>query len=138
MQTKIKVRASAEELYKTLITSVIMETKQACGKELTEEEINDGYKYRHKISQGKKIIDTTVHIRKPIENKNVHLSISYPDRVIEMDYLLEEADSNQTLLTYTQIDNKANKETFFENFFFQKSIKSRIKKIERYILSQRT
>lgn len=138
MQTKIKVKASAEELYKTLITSVIMETKQACGKELTEEEISDGYKYRHKINQGKKIIDTTVHIRKPIENKNVHLSISYPDRVIEMDYLLEETDGNQTLLTYTQVDNKAKKESFLENFFFQKSIKSRIKKIERYILSQRT
>ncbi len=138
MQAKMMLNASAEEIYHTLIASVIGETKQACGKNITEKDLFEGVKYRHKVNVGKKVIDTTVHIRKPVENKNIHISVSYPDKVIEMDYDMQKDGDNKTLLTFTQTNSAEKKEPgYFEKIFFQRSIRSRFKKIEKYIIAQR-
>jgi hypothetical protein len=138
MKTQVKLKATTKEIYDAILTSVIGETKQHCGKDITLEDLNNGYKYRHKVQQGKKIVDTTVHIKKPIENKNVHLSISYPDQNFDMDYSLEAISDKETMITYQQIGSKdTGKESSIQKFLFDHSMKKRLKRMEKYIISNR-
>ena len=138
MKTQVKLKATTKEIYDAILTSVIGETKQHCGKDITLEDLSNGYKYHHKVQQGKKIVDTTVHIKKPIENKNVHLSISYPDQNFDMDYSLEAISDKETMITYQQIGSKdTGKESSIQKFLFDHSMKKRLKRMEKYIISNR-
>ena len=138
MKTQIKIKATAKEIYDAILNSLIGETKQHCGKDITIDDLNKGYKYHHKVQKGKKIIDTTVHIKRPIENKNVHISISYPDQNIDMDYSLNEVSNNETMITYQQTSNKdSNKESSVQKFLFDKTMKKRLRKMEKYIIANR-
>ena len=45
MKTEFRMKASVEEVYKTLLDSVIGETRMYAGKEISEKDLANGYKY---------------------------------------------------------------------------------------------
>ncbi|MCR5067995.1 MAG: DUF3284 domain-containing protein [Erysipelotrichaceae bacterium] len=131
MKTDFRMKASAEEVYKTLLDSVIAEARMYAGKEISQKDLASGYKYHRKVRKGGQDQDVVVHIRKPEENRNIHIMTSYPLESYEMDYRLEKIDDSHTLIHYEQI-NSRNKDRK-ENLLFKWGMNRRFKQLEKYI-----
>lgn len=135
MKVDYKIKASAAEVYDTLLDSALAEARMHTGKQLTREDLNNGYKYHRKVRKGGQDQDVIVHIRKPVENRNVHIMTSYPRESYEMDYQLEEIDEKHTLIHYQQIDSNAKEKK--TTLIFKWGMNRRFVQMEKYITRAR-
>ncbi|MBQ6654705.1 MAG: DUF3284 domain-containing protein [Erysipelotrichaceae bacterium] len=135
MKTDYRMKASAQEIYDTLLDSAIAEARFSGGKEITRTDLVNGYKYHRKVRKGGRDQDVVVHIRKPVENRNVHIMTAYPLESYEMDSQLEEIDGGHTMVHYEQI-NSLNKDRK-TSLIFKWSMKKRLKQMEKYIARAR-
>jgi len=135
MEYKTVLKVSSEEIYNIIIASIIGETNQATGKNITEKDLSSGYKYKRKITAGKKTIDVTTHIRKPIVNKKIQLNVDRQDNQYEMIYQFNAIDENRTEVVYTQTDKYKVKNPL-QKLQFHLGMKKKFKQIEKYIAKQ--
>ncbi|MBO4537592.1 MAG: DUF3284 domain-containing protein, partial [Erysipelotrichaceae bacterium] len=68
MKTDFRMKASVQEVYGTLLDSVIAEARMYAGKQISEKDLASGYKYHRKVRKSGREQDVVVHIRKPVEN----------------------------------------------------------------------
>ncbi len=135
MKVDYRIKASAGEVYETLLDSALAEARTHTGKQLTREDLINGYKYHRKVRKGGQDQDVIVHIRKPVENRNIHIMTSYPRESFEMDYQLEEIDDKRTLIHYQQINSNAkDKKT---TLIFRWGMNRRFVQMEKYITRAR-
>ena len=131
MKTEFRMKASVEEVYKTLLDSVIAETRMYAGKEISEKDLSSGYKYHRKVKKSGREQDVVVHIRKPVENRNIHIMTAYPQENYEMDYQLEAIDDKHVLIRYEQLNSREKDRK--SGLLFKWGMKRRFKQMEKYI-----
>ena len=108
-----------------------------CGKDITLDDLKNGYKYKKRTKEGKKEVEATVHIKKPEINSLISINISYPNTRYSMVYRLEKIDEKHTLVRYSQVDSTNEKEGLFTKFWFNITMKRRITKMGNFIKKNR-
>ncbi len=137
MEVLQKIQATRKEIFDVLIDSIIAECKMDCGKDITFDDIKNGYKYKKRTKEGKKEVEATVHIKKPEINSLISINISYPNTRYSMVYRLEKIDEKHTLVRYSQLDSTNEKEGLFTKFWFNITMKRRITKMGKFIKKNR-
>lgn len=133
MEVLQKIQATRKEIFDILIDSIIAECKMDCGKDITLDDLKNGYKYKKRTKEGKKEVEATVHIKKPEINSLISINISYPNTRYSMVYRLEKIDEKHTLVRYSQVDSTNEKEGLFTKFWFNITMKRRITKMGNFI-----
>ncbi|MBO4219116.1 MAG: DUF3284 domain-containing protein [Erysipelotrichaceae bacterium] len=135
MKTDFRMKASVQEVYGTLLDSVIAEARMYAGKQISEKDLASGYKYHRKVRKSGREQDVVVHIRKPVENRNIHIMSAYPQESFEMDYLLEKIDDTHTMIHYEQTGSREKDRK--AGLLFRWGMKRRFKQLETYIRRSR-
>ncbi|MGN1399831.1 MAG: DUF3284 domain-containing protein [Erysipelotrichaceae bacterium] len=137
MEAIKKIQASRKEIFDTLVNSMIAECKMDTGKDITFNDIKNGYKYKKRAKEGRKEVEATVHIKKPEINSRLSINVSYPNSRYLMTYQLDKIDDKHTLVRYSQIDSSKEKEGLIMRLWFSFSMKRRIAKMGKFIKKNR-
>lgn len=132
------LHTTKEAFFDFLIEAIIQDVKTSNGKDITEKDIKEGYKYTKGIKNKKKSLGhaTIKAYEKPVR---YCLKVKSDSGITTLDYLIKSIDENNIKVVYKEeFVNSDGKVT--NGFFYQRGLKKRInaqfKQIQKYLDSK--
>lgn len=113
---------SAKEFYRTLLISAAQEASAAIGTDLGEQDIRQGYHYRHATDKGEELVT----FKKLVPGREYGVKVARNDGNIQIRYRIDPKDDDHCHVTVTQTLMTKKKSDWFSSAVMKNRLRKRI------------